>query len=393
MYAASATSAFYLWLEEANKNIRTDPDKVLRSFENGRQMLNSAVEEQIQISPSPALIAGGNHPFRPTLNLLSDQNSSRRFVEAMGSQFDEASLPNGLAAFQISLYRYALRACVGHYWKDNCVSLESGLSLPISEPIHKGEEWDQVANLGRGGSGLVRVYRKKGEDRCIMVKGIITRHGIEQAEKERSILAQLDHIHIVRFLGSYFDRLECDFWIHMDYISGGTLAGLSVSVQLLEADVKVLIRQVLNGLIFLHCQTIVHGNIKGSNLFITLEGCVKIGDLGCATVIDPARVLSRSSSPCFMSPEVLFSDNYDEKTDIWSLGMVIVELLKQGHPWARNIPGRVILMVHERDQHLPALLQGITSELVRSILGKIFMDQGARPSALQLANDEWFSTA
>ncbi len=77
----------------------------------------------------------------------------------------------------------------------------------------------------------------------------------------------------------------------MDYISGGTLAGLSASVQLLEADVKVLIRQVLNGLTFLHRQTVVRGNIKGSNLFITLEGCVKIGDLGCATVIDPGMSL------------------------------------------------------------------------------------------------------
>ncbi|PBK60604.1 kinase-like protein, partial [Armillaria solidipes] len=136
-------------------------------------------------------------------------------------------------------------------------------------------------------------------------------------------------------------------WIYMDYVSGGTLAGLSASVKLLEADVKVLIRHVLDGLIFLHHWTIVHGNIKGSNLFITLEGCVKTGDLGCATVIDPGmtRVLSCSSSPCFMSPETLFSDHYDEKTDIWSLGVVIIELLKQGHPWAKNIPGRIILMV------------------------------------------------
>ncbi|SJL12076.1 uncharacterized protein ARMOST_15497 [Armillaria ostoyae] len=214
-------------------------------------------------SPSiiPALIAGGKHPFRPTLSLLFDsQNSNRRFVEAIGSQSDEASLPNGLADFQISLYRYVLLACLGNYWKDKYVSLEPGLSLPISEAIHKGEEWDQVANLGRGGSGLVRAYRKKGEERCIAVKGIITHHGIEQAEKEGSILAKLDHIHVVRFLGSYFDRWACDFWIYMDYVSGVTLAGLSASVKLLEADVK----------------TVVHGNIKGSNLFITLEGCVKI---------------------------------------------------------------------------------------------------------------------
>ncbi|SJL12075.1 uncharacterized protein ARMOST_15496 [Armillaria ostoyae] len=95
-----------------------------------------------------------------------------------------------------------------------------------------------------------------------------------------------------------------------------------------------------------------------------------------------------------MSPETLFSDRYDEKTDIWSLGMVIIELLKQGHPWAKNIPGRVILMVHERDQHsVPALLKGMPSESVRSVLGEIFMDHAARPSALQLASDEWFSTA
>ncbi|KAK0188357.1 kinase-like domain-containing protein, partial [Armillaria mellea] len=198
-----------------------------------------------------------------------------------------------------------------------------------------------------------------------------------------------------------------DFWIYWEYLSGGTLAGLSASVKLLEADVKVLIRQVLGGLIFLHRQSIMHGNIKGSNLFITFEGCVKIGDLGCATVIDPGttRVISCSSSPWFMSPEVLFSDNYDEKTDIWSLGMAIIELFKQGHPWAKEISGRAILMVrllqfssvgialivcqvHERDQHLPALLKGMPSESVRSILGKIFMDQTARPSALQLTSDE-----
>ncbi|PBK87938.1 kinase-like protein, partial [Armillaria gallica] len=209
----------------------------------------------------------------------------------------------------------------------------------------EGEEWDCVAELGQGGFGVVQAYRKKGEDRYIAGKRIFTHHGIEQAEKERSIMTQVDHTHVVRFFGSYFDQKAGNFWIYMDYISGGTLAGLATSVQLLETDVKVLIRQILDGLIFLHRQNIVHRDIKGSNLFITLNGCVKIGDLGCATVIDPARSLSRSGTPCFMSPEALFSDHYDERTDIWSLGMVIIELLKQGHPWARNKPGRIVLMV------------------------------------------------
>ncbi|KAK0439945.1 kinase-like domain-containing protein [Desarmillaria tabescens] len=203
----------------------------------------------------------------------------------------------------------------------------------------------------------------------------------------------------------------------MDYVPDGTLASLSASCQLLETDVKVLIRQVLDGLIFLRRQNIVHRDIKGTNLFITLDGCVKIGILGCATVIDPGTrpprtLLSRSGALCFMSPELLFTDHYDERTDIWSLGIVIIELLKQGHPWARNKPARIVAMVfvcllqfrflglsviayqvHECDQHLPALLRGITSESIKSLVRKIFVDQGARPSALQLVNDKWFSMA
>ncbi|KAK0458361.1 kinase-like domain-containing protein, partial [Desarmillaria tabescens] len=233
-------------------------------------------------------------------------------------------------------------------------------------------------------------YRNKGEERYVAGKKILTHYGIEQAERERSILAQVDHIHVVRFLGSYFDQRTSEFCVYTGYVPGGTLA----SCQLLEADVKVLIRQVLDGLIFLHRQNIVQRDIKGSNLFITVDGCVKFGDLGCATVIDLTRkLLSRSATPCFMSPELLFTDHYDEKTDIWSLGMVIIELLKQRHPWARNKPARIVVMMHERDQHLPTLLRGITSESIKSILGKIFVDQGARPSALQLVNDKWFSIA
>ncbi|KAK0440895.1 uncharacterized protein EV420DRAFT_1315838 [Desarmillaria tabescens] len=65
------------------------------------------------------------------------------------------------------------------------------------------------------------------------------------------------------------------------------LLACPASFQLLETDVKVLIRQVLDSLIFLHRQNIVHRDIKGSNLFITLDDCAKIGDLGCETVIDP----------------------------------------------------------------------------------------------------------
>ena len=64
-----------------------------------------------------------------------------------------------------------------------------------------------------------------------------------------------------------------------------------MSVVLEERDIKVLARQVIEGLAYLHDNKIIHRGLKGSNLLITLDGCVKIGDLGCATVLDISKQL------------------------------------------------------------------------------------------------------
>ncbi|KAK6971577.1 kinase-like domain-containing protein [Favolaschia claudopus] len=198
--------------------------------------------------------------------------------------------------------------------------------------------------LGAGKFGSVSVVHYHPNKSLVVVKSMNRNHTL--GVKEAGLLKQANHKHIVKFLGSALnlvgftqDHEQC--LVFMEYASGGTLEQLAKALgPLQEVEVTALTCQIADGLVHLHDLNIIHRDLKGANIVISLDGCVKITDLGCAKKIDGNLQMSHAGTFFWMSPEMVLQTPYNATTDVWSLGIVIVELMSGGHPWLKERDGQ-----------------------------------------------------
>ena len=162
-------------------------------------------------------------------------------------------------------------------------------------------------------------------------------------QREINLLERLQHPNIVKYLGSNYH--EEHFNIFLEYVPGGSVAAMLNSYgQLQEPLIRNFVRQILEGLAYLHAQDIIHRDIKGANVLVDNKGQVKISDFGISKRVEvsafsnPAKGghLNRPSlqgSVFWMAPEVVKQTSYTLKADIWSLGCLVVEMFTGEHPF------------------------------------------------------------
>jgi mitogen-activated protein kinase kinase kinase len=116
--------------------------------------------------------------------------------------------------------------------------------------------------------------------------------------------------------------------------------------------VRNFVRQILQGLNYLHEQEIIHRDIKGGNILVDNKGGIKISDFGISkkvedSILTGARVHrpSLQGSVFWMAPEVVKQTSYTLKADIWSVGCLVVEMLTGEHPWAQLTQMQAIFKV------------------------------------------------
>lgn len=136
--------------------------------------------------------------------------------------------------------------------------------------------------------------------------------------------------------------------------------------------------QVLQGLLYLHEQGVVHRDIKGANILTTKQGLVKLADFGVASRTTGLHESSVVGTPYWMAPEVIELSGASTASDIWSLGCTVIELLDGKPPYAENHTPLQALFRIVNDDHppLPKSASPVShEELTRLLLTAVYTDE------------------
>ena len=258
--------------------------------------------------------------------------------------------------------------------------------------------YDIVAELGRGGMGVVYKGYEPALNRYVAIKVLAESLAHDESVKERFLrearsMASLNDPHIIQIY--FIGEDEGQTFFVMEFVEGESLGSLLKRNGQLSTDQAArVIFQTAQGLSTAHDKGVIHRDIKPGNLMIGSRGQVKIADFGIALVTqDFSKKLTSTGefvgTPGYLSPEVCLGKPVDQRSDIFSLGIVLFEMLTGRMPFTDESPlGLMLEVVKAEIPDVRQLNQDVDSELSR-ILGKmIAKEPGDRyQSCQELAAD------
>ena len=225
-------------------------------------------------------------------------------------------------------------------------------------------------------------------------KTICYNYNLIQEETSLMRLVQ-NNDYLLKYYGSYYSRQSNTIWLILEYCSCGSLVDLMYALDrgYKEYEIATFIEMVLKGLIYLHNLNIIHRDIKAQNIFLKDDGNVLLGDFGSGAKLTDEELYRRSKkgSPYWMSPQVILQENYDVKTDIWSLGITCIELAESVPPYDDLKPNVVMNKIAKSPPKVEELINVEEySESFVDFVGKcLIVDQNKRPSAKELIEHEF----
>ncbi len=252
-------------------------------------------------------------------------------------------------------------------------------------------QYEILEQLGSGGMGVVYKAKDTKLGRIVALKFLPPQFSSDEGAKKRFMqeaqaASALDDPHIC----TIHDIAEADdgqLFIVMAFYDGSTLKYLVDSEDLNVERATSIARQVALGLGTAHDNGIVHRDVKPANIMVTERGIVKILDFGVAKLgesSDLTREGSTIGTAAYMSPEQARGEGVDYRSDIWSIGAMLYELLSGKRPFGGGYEAAVAYSILNEE---PAALTNVPEELATIVASALSKDPASRPaSAVDLAN-------
>ncbi|KAI0663357.1 hypothetical protein C8Q70DRAFT_949240 [Cubamyces menziesii] len=266
-------------------------------------------------------------------------------------------------------------------------------------PVSVHQLYQRLETIGKGAYGSVHKGRdlRTGEVVALKIINLDTEDDdVGDIQREVALLTQLrDAPNVTKYFGCYMDGPRV--WIVMEYAQGGSVRTLMKACKdgvVEEKYVSVITREVLNGLSYLHKSSIIHRDIKAANILITSAGKVMICDFGVSALLVTASSKRNTlvGTPHWMAPEVAHASAYDTKADIWSLGIMIYEMIKGSAPNSHIVDQHKLIQLIPRMKP-PRLAEGEGSKELREFVAACLRELPSdRLSADELSKTKWIQS-
>ena len=250
--------------------------------------------------------------------------------------------------------------------------------------------------IGAGAfSTIHKAYHKENVTRIYAIKKIdiykTKKTNKEAYKREFSLLRKIQHKNIIKLHDIIIDNHQQNLFLVLDYYKNGDLAKFLNGRSLKEKYCKKYLFQLRDGLEYLFSKNIIHRDLKPQNLLLDDNYNLIITDFGLAKSYDPNEMLETiCGSPLFMAPEIIKKKPYSIKSDLWSVGVIMYQILYAKLPYFSKNIIKLIAEINRKSVSYESPFQ-VSDDCIRLMKGLLIKEPKDRIGWSEFFNHTWFS--